>query len=345
MDIRLVWFDSLGAKSSCVYVETDDISVLIDPGVAHMQPSFPATYEQKHAWYLEAKRRIRRYARKAQVIVISHYHWDHFSREVELYTGKTIFAKNPNEYINDEQRRRALDFFSSLWKEHGRTLELRKPRKKKFDDVADRLRSVCLDFGDYQKRREELLLKGKKWFEKRAEKWAKFRVIPEADFGTTRVVYPEGKEYSFGNTKLKFVGPLFHGIEYSRVGWIFLTRIEHEGEVFVHSSDVSGPIIEDYADLIVELDPTYLVLDGPPTYMFGYMLNRINLNRAVENATRIVREADFEWMIYDHHLPREAKFRERTKKVWQEAERLGKKVLTGAEHVGKTPVILELVKK
>ena len=42
-----IWFDSMGAKSSCIFVQTSDISIIIDPGVAIMQPSFPATPEQK----------------------------------------------------------------------------------------------------------------------------------------------------------------------------------------------------------------------------------------------------------------------------------------------------------
>ena len=48
-----------------------------------------------------------------------------------------------------------------------------------------------------------------------------------------------------------------------------------------------------------------LILDGPMTYMFGYLLNRINLKRAVDNATEIVHSIDAEVIIYDHHLPRD----------------------------------------
>ena len=40
--IKPVWFDSLGAKSSCMLVKTPDVKILIDPGIAAMQPSFPA---------------------------------------------------------------------------------------------------------------------------------------------------------------------------------------------------------------------------------------------------------------------------------------------------------------
>ncbi len=117
-------------------------------------------------------------------------------------------------------------------------------------------------------------------------------------------------------------------------------HIEFEGKKFLYSSDVGGPIIEDYAEWIIDEQPDLIVLDGPATYMLGYAINRINLRRAVENAVRIVEEVDFELMIYDHHLPREAKFKERTKEVWSLAEKLGKKVVTCAELLNLEPAVL-----
>ena len=78
------------------------------------------------------------------------------------------------------------------------------------------------------------------------------------------------------------------------------------------------------------------------TYMLGYTLNLINFRRTIENALRILREADTELIIYDHHLPREAKFKERTKTVWEEAKKTGKRVLTAAEYLGEIPAVLRV---
>lgn len=97
---KLVWFDSFGAKSSCTLVETPDTVILIDPGVAIMHPSFPATVEEKALWKEKAREEIIKASREAEYIVISHYHWDHFlPNEFKIYEGKTLFTKNPNEYI------------------------------------------------------------------------------------------------------------------------------------------------------------------------------------------------------------------------------------------------------
>ena len=76
------------------------------------------------------------------------------------------------------------------------------------------------------------------------------------------------------------------------------------------------------------------------TYMLGYTLNLINFRRTLENVLRIIRETKTETIIYDHHLPREPKFRERTAEAWNLAEKLGKRMVTAAEFLGKKPVVL-----
>ncbi|MCD6465281.1 MBL fold metallo-hydrolase [Candidatus Bathyarchaeota archaeon] len=348
MFIKLVWFDSFGAKSSATLIKTRDVSVLIDPGIAVMQPSFPAPLAEKIRWAREGREEIKCAAKGSNIIVISHYHWDHFLPEdMDIYENKLIFAKNPNMYINDSQRRRALNFYSRLLENfQGEKLSafLEKPKTKTFKDIFDELEEAKRrNFGDYEERRRELMDKGKAWFERRAAKWAESKWIPEMKMKNCEIKFAEGKTYSFGRTKIRFTGPLFHGIEYSRVGWVFSTVIESEGEKLLHSSDLNGPLIEDYASLIIEENPDYLILDGPMTYMLGYMFNLINFRRTLENAKRIVREVDFKFMIWDHHLPRERKFREHTKEVWALAKELNKNLLTAREfQFGKKPVVEEL---
>ena len=345
VSFELVWFDSLGAKSSCTLVKTPDISILIDPGAAIMQPSFPASLPEKLYWVAQARSAIKEAGRRADIIVISHYHYDHyFPGDIGFYSGKLLLAKNPNEFINDSQRARALDFYSKICEHFGKVeLEslLKKRRKKRYGDpMRDLPIARNKDFGDYNERRRELLEKGMKWFRRRVENWNGNSEIPELKFDGIEVRYPEGKSFRFGKTKLRFTKPLFHGIEFSRVGWIFATIIEHGGEKLMHSSDVNGPIIEDYAELIIKENPDVLILDGPMTYMLGYLLNKTNLRRAIENAVRIVEETDTRLIVYDHHLPREARFKENTREVWEVAEKGGKRLLTAAEFLGEMPKVL-----
>jgi len=116
--------------------------------------------------------------------------------------------------------------------------------------------------------------------------------------------------------------------------------VEYGGEKLIHSSDIDGPVIEDYAEWIIEEDPDVLILDGPMTYMLGFTLNQINLERALKNLCSIVERTSIELIIYDHHLLRDPKFKERTQKVWDAAEDRGVRVTTASEYIGREPVVL-----
>jgi len=348
---HLVWFDSLGAKSSCLLIETPDLRVLIDPGAAAMQPSFPLPGRAKEELKLRAYRAIEAAARKADAIVITHYHYDHhvrFDFPVDaraIYGGKLIWAKDPNSYINKSQWGRARLLFGQMCRELA-DLDLEellvKPRRTVFrDPMADLRLAAGRDFGDYQARREELLAKGRAWFRKLAEGlWAKQPWIPELELGRTRVEFIDGRELEIGHTAIRFVGPHFHGVEYARVGWVLSVAVERDGRKLLYSSDLQGPVIEDYAEWIVAEDPDLLVLDGPPTYLLGYMMNRINLRRAIENICRIIRAVRADPIILDHHLLREARYAERLSDVYRAAREAGKRVLTAAEWLGQEPVVL-----
>ena len=345
LNFEPVWFDSLGAKSSCTLVRTHDVSVLIDPGVAVMQPSFPASWAKKLYWEAQGMRAIKRASRKADVVVISHYHYDHFTDfDRKLYDGKLLLTKNPNEYINDSQRGRAEHFFGNLCRAFGKVgLEdvLQKRKRKTYGDPLDDIpRARHKDFGDYNRRRKELFKKGQKWFQNRVKNWNSAKLIPELEFKGIEVRFSEGVEFKFGRTKLRFTPALFHGIEFSRVGWVFATVITCGKEKLIYSSDLDGPIIEDYADWIIRENPDVLILDGPMTYMRGYLLTKTTMRRVMANVVRILEKSDIKLLIYDHHLPREPKFREHTREVWDVGKREHKKVLTAAEYLGKRPAVL-----
>lgn len=344
----LVWFDSLGAKSSCVLIETPDVGILIDPGVAAMQPSYPLPTHEKLRLKEEAFIAIREAAKRADIVVISHYHYDHHtlpSKAFDIYEGKELWIKDPNKWINGSQWDRARLFLGELYEAvTGGKLDdlLVEPEECEFEDPLRRLPlAVSRDYGDYQARKEELLRKGKAWFEKMAEKWATGPWISEFEAGGVTVNFADGKSFSVGRTHLEFTEPLFHGVEYDRVGWVFATKVECGGVKVIHASDLQGPVIEDYAEWLARESPNILILDGPPTYLFPYMFNKINLERAVENMRLIIRRADCGIIIYDHHLTRDRLFAERVGGVYSAAAETRKKVITAAEWFGRKPLILE----
>ncbi|MFQ6086128.1 MAG: MBL fold metallo-hydrolase [Candidatus Bathyarchaeia archaeon] len=353
IEAHVVWFDSMGAKCSSVLVETPEVRILIDPGAAAMQPSFPLPTVEKAYYRSRAFEGISRAAEKADAVIISHYHYDHhtpLSRRVidavALYSGKTLWAKDPNRYINYSQWLRSRVFYEELCRSFGNIPLKRVERRPEQTDYPDPMDSIPSardkEYGSYRKRKLELLEKGRKWFEKLSKKvWAARPWISELKFGGLDVKFADGNELRMGGTRINFSPPLFHGIEFDRVGWVFATTIEHGGKKFLHSSDIQGPMIEDYADRIIRENPDILILDGPPTYMLGYMLNRINLNRAVQNLCNIIRETKTNIIIYDHHLPRDRLFKERVKEVYRVGEEEGKRVLTAAEYLGDEPMVLK----
>jgi hypothetical protein len=351
ISFTLVWFDSLGAKSTCTLVRTPDISILIDPGVAIMQPGFPASYAQKRRWADEAWSAIKGVSGEAEVVVISHYHYDHFTDfDEELYKGKVVLAKNPNEYINDSQRARAEAFYGNLVRAFGKTelsklLESREKREY-VDPIEDLPLAKSKDYGNYTQRKHELLAKGRKWFYGRVQRWNEKELIPEVKFKDCEVKFVDGRAFSFGKTRVKFTKPLFHGIEYARVGWVVSTTITYGDEKFIHTSDLEGPVIEDQAEWLINEDPDVLILDGPSTYLIPYMLNLINLRRAIDNVCKLIEETEkLKLIIYDHHLPRDTRFKERVAQVYEKAREENRRVLTAAEYMGRTPVVLEITQR
>ncbi|KUH33989.1 hypothetical protein APY94_03705 [Thermococcus celericrescens] len=119
--------ESLGVRSLATFVEAGGIKILIDPGVAlgpkrYGLPPAKAEIEALH----RMRRKLQGYARRADVITISHYHYDHHtpffeglyessSEEYarEIYSGKLLLIKHPRENINFSQKKRAWAFMKN----------------------------------------------------------------------------------------------------------------------------------------------------------------------------------------------------------------------------------------
>jgi predicted metallo-beta-lactamase superfamily hydrolase len=115
LHLHYVAFDSFGVKSMCVRVETPELAVTIDPGVAIEASSFPLPIEKRQALLDEHREAVRESCAKSQAIVISHYHLDHLqpSRELDMYGGKTILARDP-ALMSAKQAGTATRFFKTI---------------------------------------------------------------------------------------------------------------------------------------------------------------------------------------------------------------------------------------
>lgn len=273
MIVRPVCSDSMGVRSLCVYVETEDLGILIDPSAA-LGPSRYGLPPSPEEWMAldKFKKEIREIARQCDAFVVSHYHFDHHDPDEEFWVGKKVFVKDPRRNINRSQKDRAAFFFEK--------------------------------------------------FSKRAE-----------------LIVSDSSECNLGNTRISFSKPLAHGNEKSKLGFVLATRIEEKGEVFVHASDVQGPIIEDTAKVLIEMEPDILVIDGPPTYFLGWKFSVKDLERANTNIIKIIEETDAN-IILDHHLLRDLSYKEHCAEVYRHP-----KIYTFAEFLRQENRMLEANRK
>ncbi len=101
--------DSLGVRSMAVYVECCGRRILIDPSAAlgPRRYGLPPTPVEEEALAF-ASQRIRELAERADTLVVTHYHWDHYDPELlNALTDKKLYVKDPKNDINYSQRRRA----------------------------------------------------------------------------------------------------------------------------------------------------------------------------------------------------------------------------------------------
>jgi predicted metallo-beta-lactamase superfamily hydrolase len=130
--------ESFGVRSMCTLIETPDVAVLLDAGVSLCPYRFrlpPHPIEFKTIKRL--RKRIAEAADKAEVVTISHYHFDHHTPSYEdwlcnwteanetarqIYQDKTVLMKNPREKINASQRKRAW-LFQKTGGKHAKALE------------------------------------------------------------------------------------------------------------------------------------------------------------------------------------------------------------------------------
>ncbi len=179
------------------------------------------------------------------------------------------------------------------------------------------------------------------WFNKTIKSWQDSDWVPDFQVGDTRVVSGDGRNLTFGKTRLQFSLPMFHGQFLENVGWVIGFTVEYKDRRFTFTSDLEGPIIEEYAHWIAQSRPDVVVADGPPLYGYGYMIGKADVIRVVRNLSIIMSKARPKQVILDHHLCR-GPFRSRLKKAYSYSRRVGVKLFTAAEHMGYKPLIEQL---
>ncbi len=130
MGITPLASESLGVRSLATHVKTANTSILIDPGVAL---GFRGQLHPHPSEYLLLKRirqKISDIAQTTELIVVSHFHHDHFmpffvnyayfwssrNEATHLYKDRRIWCKDIRQHINYSQQRRGYNFVRSARK-------------------------------------------------------------------------------------------------------------------------------------------------------------------------------------------------------------------------------------
>lgn len=137
MKIVPIASDSLGTRSMATFIKTEDCRICIDPAVSlgplrYGLPPHPLEYQRMD----EHWKSIRKYAKEADVLIITHYHYDHHDPDFpEMYAGKIVLIKHPAENINRSQSGRA-NFFLKQVEDMPEKLEYADGREFSFRDTS-----------------------------------------------------------------------------------------------------------------------------------------------------------------------------------------------------------------
>jgi len=118
MEILPIAFDSFSTRSMATLIKTD-LNILIDPSIAIAPERYSLPPHELELKELEERiNQIILLGKKADLIIITHYHWDHCPHpdapHFNVLFNKKILLKDINKKINNSQRNRGLYVLKNL---------------------------------------------------------------------------------------------------------------------------------------------------------------------------------------------------------------------------------------
>jgi len=101
------------------FIQTRDVIIHIDPAVSLAPQRYKLPPHRREVErLLECAREIEKHARDAEIIIVTHYHYDHHDPgkliPIEIYRNKIVYIKDPQNKINRSQMQRASRFLSLI---------------------------------------------------------------------------------------------------------------------------------------------------------------------------------------------------------------------------------------
>jgi len=158
-----------------------------------------------------------------------------------------------------------------------------------------------------------------------------------------RLEVADGTTFKFGETRVKFSEPVFHGAENTPLGWILMTTIKHGNERMLFAPDVQGPMCDHTLKLILGEKPQLIIIGGPPLYLAGFKVSEDHIQRGMQNLETLVKNVPL--TIMEHHILRDERWRELSQPIFDVASKAGHVVFTAAEFAEKENNLLEFRRK
>ncbi|AOL16307.1 hypothetical protein BFU36_05855 [Sulfolobus sp. A20] len=141
MIITPLAFESLGVRSQATLIETSSLRILIDPAVslAPRRYGLPP-HELEVEKLTELAKKIVEVSKDVDVIIVSHYHYDHhdpgYVIPTTIYKDKIVFIKDPQNMINNSQKYRRAPRFLRAIKDKPTRIEVADGKSFKFGETT-----------------------------------------------------------------------------------------------------------------------------------------------------------------------------------------------------------------
>jgi len=153
----------------------------------------------------------------------------------------------------------------------------------------------------------------------------------------------DGKTFIFGETTFHFSEAVAHGSDDFLLGWVIMVSVEYDDEHFMFAPDVQGPMSNHTLELILNEEPTAIMLGGPPFYLGGSRVEMAQLDQALKNLGRIVETVPL--VILEHHALRDEFWKQKINSIFENAFKANHSVMTAAEYSGNKNMFLEFTRK
>lgn len=193
--------------------------------------------------------------------------------------------------------------------------------------------------GIYDKK--DIFLKHPREFINQSQKQRAVALLSMIESCAKTINIADGETFNFGNTRVTFSKPVFHGLS-ARLGYVIEVFVE-DSEKFIYTSDVQGPLNDEAVNFMIDKAPDTVIVDGPATYLLGSHYKKSDIKLAIENLRKIIEQTSVKKLVVDHHLLRDLNWLDYITGLDKIKD--GVEVCSAAGYLGKKEDILEARRK